>query len=368
MEGQAKLEDQQRLFEEMLPQCTGEDLKYIIRLIRSDLRIYAGPKYVLSALDAHAYEAFQASNDLYDVVSRVRVKQATGDTKKLSVRATLMTPVRPMLAEVCRSLENAVTQCPNGMYCELKYDGQRVQIHKSGDVVSFFNRSLKPITPHKAVNTNEDADADPPLFNVEDFRASVPRACPPGTSFILDCEVVMMSTTTGQPLPLGALYVPKKASFADAVPCLFVFDILQLNHENLLDRPMKERRAILEKNLTEIPYKIQLSRSKLMTTEAELRKAMSEVMAEGLEGLILKNVDQPYEPGKRHWMKVKQDYLEQVSLCGSVVGWQGERCYLAFDPSGDCGVDIFGPYCIVPDSDSRGVGVHFHIISPDSGV
>eukprot|EP00047_Mylnosiga_fluctuans_P000482 m.193796 g.193796 ORF g.193796 m.193796 type:complete len:50 (-) comp10070_c0_seq12:2807-2956(-) len=38
MEGQAKLEDQQRLFEEMLPQCTGEDLKYIIRLIRSDLR------------------------------------------------------------------------------------------------------------------------------------------------------------------------------------------------------------------------------------------------------------------------------------------------------------------------------------------
>ena len=39
---------------------------------------------------------------------------------------------------------------------------------------------------------------------------------------------------------------------------------------------------------------------------------MSEVLREGLEGLVLKSVDSVYEPGKRHWMKVKKDYLEEV--------------------------------------------------------
>jgi DNA ligase 3 len=49
--------------------------------------------------------------------------------------------------------------------------------------------------------------------------------------------------------------------------------------------------------------------------EAELRAAMHSAMRESLEGLVLKNVDSVYEPGKRHWLKVKRDYLEQVCVC-----------------------------------------------------
>lgn len=40
-------------------------------------------------------------------------------------------------------------KCPNGMYSEIKYDGERVQVHKNGDVFSYFSRSLKPVLPHK---------------------------------------------------------------------------------------------------------------------------------------------------------------------------------------------------------------------------
>ena len=40
-----------------------------------------------------------------------------------------MTPVLPMLAEACKSVAFALERCPNGMYSEIKYDGERVQVH-----------------------------------------------------------------------------------------------------------------------------------------------------------------------------------------------------------------------------------------------
>lgn len=52
-------------------------------------------------------------------------------------------------AEACKSIEYAMKKCPNGMYSEIKYDGERVQVHKNGDNFSYFSRSLKPVLPHK---------------------------------------------------------------------------------------------------------------------------------------------------------------------------------------------------------------------------
>ena len=43
----------------------------------------------------------------------------------------------------------AFKKCPNGMYAELKYDGERVQVHKQEDEFRYFSRSLKPVLPHK---------------------------------------------------------------------------------------------------------------------------------------------------------------------------------------------------------------------------
>ena len=54
-------------------------------------------------------------------------------------------------AEACRSVAQAIKKCPNGMYAEIKYDGERVQVHKQGDRFEFFSRSLKPVQPHKVL-------------------------------------------------------------------------------------------------------------------------------------------------------------------------------------------------------------------------
>lgn len=50
-----------------------------------------------------------------------------------------------MLAEACKSVDMAIEKCPNGFYSEIKYDGERVQLHKDGDkfvYVLIFNITL----------------------------------------------------------------------------------------------------------------------------------------------------------------------------------------------------------------------------------
>ena len=52
-------------------------------------------------------------------------------------------------AEACKSVEYAMKKCPNGMFSEIKYDGERVQVHKQGNEFRYYSRSLKPVMPHK---------------------------------------------------------------------------------------------------------------------------------------------------------------------------------------------------------------------------
>ncbi|XP_048822618.1 DNA ligase 3 [Lagopus muta] len=298
-----KEDDQQSVLQDITRRCTGNDLKCIIRLIKHDLKMNAGAKHVLDALDPNAYEAFKASRNLQDVVERVLRNQqdaekTPGVKRALSVQASLMTPVQPMLAEACKSIEYAMKKCPNGMYAEIKYDGERVQVHKNGDHFSYFSRSLKPVLPHKVAH----------------FKDFIPQAFPGGHSMILDSEVLLIDNKTGKPLPFGSLGVHKKAAFQDANVCLFVFDCIYFNDVSLMDRPLRERRKFLHDNMVEIPNRILFSEMKHVTKASDLADMITRVICEGLEGLVLKDIKGNYEPGKRHWLKVKKDYLNEGAM------------------------------------------------------
>uniref|UniRef100_A0A8C0B7U3 DNA ligase n=1 Tax=Buteo japonicus TaxID=224669 RepID=A0A8C0B7U3_9AVES len=298
-----KEDDQQSVLQHITRRCTGNDLKCIIRLIKHDLKMNAGAKHVLDALDPNAYEAFKASRNLQDVVERVlknqqEAEKMPGLKRTLSVQASLMTPVQPMLAEACKSIEYAMKKCPNGMYAEIKYDGERVQVHKNGDHFSYFSRSLKPVLPHKVAH----------------FKDFIPQAFPGGQSMILDSEVLLIDNKTGKPLPFGTLGVHKKAAFQDANVCLFVFDCIYFNDISLMDRPLCERRKFLHDNMVEIPNRILFSEMKHVTKASDLADMITRVIREGLEGLVLKDIKGNYEPGKRHWLKVKKDYLNEGAM------------------------------------------------------
>ncbi|EGD81001.1 ligase III [Salpingoeca rosetta] len=299
MEGLTTIDAQTAEFRKLLPKCTVNDVRFILRSMKHDLRTFAGPKHILSALHPRAYEAWQASHSLKALINRIQATKKGGKlSKDLSVRASLMTAVKPMLAEACRTYERAFSKCPNGIYAEIKYDGERVQVHKRGDRFEFFSRSLKPVSDHK----------------ITFFKDSVKQACPHGDTMILDAEVLMVDTSTGKPLPFGTLGIHKKKAFKTARPCLFIFDILHFNGQSLMNKTLRERREFLESNVVEVEHEIMYSEKYHIKSQEELAGLMKRVMSEGLEGLVLKDRHSTYQPGKRRWLKVKKDYLQAGAL------------------------------------------------------
>ncbi|XP_055938464.1 DNA ligase 3-like isoform X2 [Argiope bruennichi] len=288
--------EQTNILTKVAKKCTASDLKYFIRFIKHDLRINAGPKHILEAIHPSAYEAFQASRNLKDIVKRCSKLGKKGNLqKKLDVQANLMTPVLPMLAMACKDLEEPFKRYPKGFYVEVKYDGERVQIHKRDREFSYFSRSLKPVMPHKVAH----------------FKDYIPKAFPYGNDLILDCEILLVDND-GKPLPFGTLGAHKKTAFKDATVCLFVFDCLQFNDENLMQKPLFERRKILEENMQPIKNHIIFSELKEIDSRKKLQTIVDSVIDQGLEGLVIKAKDGVYEPGKRHWLKVKKDYLKDA--------------------------------------------------------
>ena len=100
-----------------------------------------------------------------------------------------------------------------GIYSEIKYDGERVQLHKKGEQIAYYSRSLKPVMPHK----------------IKHFKDHLGKAFPQADELILDAEVLMIDNKTGVPLPFGTLGVHKAAGYADA-------QVWSLTQAYILDR------------------------------------------------------------------------------------------------------------------------------------
>ncbi|XP_037951017.1 DNA ligase 3 [Teleopsis dalmanni] len=302
LELKSKEDEQRELLFAICKQATALDLKMIIRFIKQDLRINAGARHILDAFDPLAYPAYQSSRDLAAVVKQFSknicaMKNLNAKTaKKFGSKVgqvQIMTPISPMLANACKSVEEAFKKSPQGLYSEIKYDGERVQIHKQGNDFKFFSRNLKPVMDHK----------------IKRFKEFIPKAFPGGGDMILDSEIILVDTVTGELLPFGTLGAHKQKEYAAAEVCLFVFDCILFNGDDLTDSPFRERREILENNIKPIQSYVQLSESHFLKTKNELSVMTAKVLKANLEGVVLKNPTGTYQPGKRGWLKVKKDYL-----------------------------------------------------------
>jgi len=336
-----KEDDHHKAFLGVMDRLTPTDLKWLLRIILKDLQTGAGQKQILTGLHPSAYHSFQINSDLEWIVAQVKTNslppppsvpapvpvpapvgpnkkkntsdddkktQSQGETKNNPKKSnaavqqqnkiTLMSPFKPMLADACKSYAAASKKCASGIiFADIKYDGERIQVHKNGKTFAFFSRSLKTAAPHK----------------VEHIQQYVPQAST-ADSLVLDGEILMVDHKTGTPLPFGTLGVHKREKFANASPCYFVFDILYLNGESLLTTPMAKRRQILEDNVKVVGNRIRLSEMKRIENKEDLEDLMVSCIDGGLEGLVLKDSAGVYEPGKRHWLKMKKDYLEAGAM------------------------------------------------------
>ena len=211
--------EQEKTLRHLIKQCTKNDLRTFIRLVKKDLKINAGVKVIMDALSPNAYQVFQVSRDLRDVVKRLEQLNKPGTLKKdLSIKVNLMTAIKPMLADACKSVERAFQKCLNGVFAEIKYDGERLQVHKSGNTFTYYSRNLKTVQPHKVAHLKE----------------YIPKAFASADKLILDGEVLLYCNKKNKPLPFGTLGKHKKSAFTDATVCFYVFDCLYVNGKDLM--------------------------------------------------------------------------------------------------------------------------------------
>uniref|UniRef100_A0AAF5PYJ8 DNA ligase 3 n=1 Tax=Wuchereria bancrofti TaxID=6293 RepID=A0AAF5PYJ8_WUCBA len=267
--------------------------KRVAKCKKCQQQLLKGVGYILEGVKKGAYEMFQNSRNLQAVIEKC---QCTDKEKLLESGIVLNTPIKPMLAEPCRSVKQAMEKCNKEMFAEIKYDGERLQLHKDGSKFMFFSRSLKPTLDHKVIDLNK----------------VISEAFPTSRDLIVDAEMLLIDTNTGKPLPFGTLGIHKKKQFKDAAVCLFVFDCIYYDSKSLMEKPLRERRKFLEDNMKEIPNRVLLSNCHLIKKgeNHKLEMLVLKTIDEGLEGLVLKDLDSIYEPGKRHWLKVKKDYLQ----------------------------------------------------------
>ena len=208
-----------------------------------------------------------------------------------------------MLARKVSSLAECFKRAPGGIFAEIKYDGERIQIHKDGDKWRCYSRNLRDVQEWK-------------VKGVQDY---IEKAAPQVKSVVLDGELLLMDTKTHQPLPFGTLSIHKKNNFADATVCVFIFDILFLNGEVLLNYPIEERRKTMLKYVKPIPDHVELSELFEIKEEADLQALMKRATCEGLEGLMVKALGGVYSPNARHWFKLKKDYFDMADTVDLVV-------------------------------------------------
>ncbi|MFJ2160909.1 ATP-dependent DNA ligase [Streptomyces sp. NPDC087856] len=284
-----------RLVGELMGAATADEQRFLFGLITGEVR--------QGALDAVAVEGLAQATDVpaADVRRAVMLAGslqtvaeallADGPAALDRFRLTVGRPVLPMLAHSATSVAEAVEKLGD-CAVEEKLDGIRVQVHRDGDVVRLYTRTLDDIT-----------DRLPELTAAAlELR---------GERFILDGEVISFDAD-GRPRSFQetAGRVGSRvdvATAAETVPVSPVFfDALSVDGRDLLDLPFAERHAELARLVPE-PMRV---RRTLVSGPEDVPAAeafLAETLERGHEGVVVKGLDAPYNAGRRgaSWLKVK---------------------------------------------------------------
>ncbi len=319
----------------LLAAATRAEQLFLRDLLSGGVRQGAQAGLVLDAVAANAgarldevRRAMTFSGDLAAVAVALR---ETGPAALAGFGLQVGRPLTPMLAQSAADLPAALERTGPAAV-EWKLDGVRIQVHRDGEDVAVFTRTLDEVT-----------DRLPEV--VEAVRAL------PARTLVLDGEAIALRPD-GRPLPFqvtAARAARRDVPSAQAVIPIStrLFDLLHADGVDLLDRGAQERREALESIAPDallIPRMVPEGEDGAART-AQAAAFAAQALAAGHEGVLVKALSAPYAMGRRgaSWVKVKPRItLDLVVLAverghGRRSGWLSNLHLGARDPDGTYG-------------------------------
>lgn len=304
--GKGSQEKKLRLIARLLSSAKPKEARYIVRTTLGTLRVGVAEGILRDAIakafkvDAKIVE--EAWNTQPDYGEIAKIAKDRGERGLKKVRLKVGTSVQVLLAEKAPDLETALKKFDR-VALEYKYDGARVQIHKDGDKITLFTRRLENVTRQF-----------PDLVKFAK-KGLKPKKC------IVDGEILGINPRTDKPLPFQQLSqrIQRKYDIEKMVKETPIqtnlFDVIYVNGKELFNKPFVERRATLKKIVKPIPKKFQLAKQLVTKDLKKAEKFYKSAIAANQEGLIVKNLDSKYQPGRRvgYWLKVKPK-MENLDL------------------------------------------------------
>lgn len=287
------------------------------RLGFSELTIIDALSQVIDGTKNHS-ELIESKYSMYPDIGSIAKKIKQKGLK--GIQSLQIETGVPILAQKCQRLSSPteILEKMPAVWAEFKYDGTRVQLHMDKSKIvkadgveqtALFAQSTskkeKYLIKTYTRNQNETTHQFPDICKAADKQVKA-------ESVILDGEAIGYNPQTGEFLPLqDTMERKRKHNVADAIKKTplkyFVFDILYLNGKSLMDKPLTDRRKLLDQVMKKGDG-IEVDEHLLTSDLDELEEFFEEAKDRGLEGVIAKNPASPYQAGARSfsWVKLKK--------------------------------------------------------------
>jgi DNA ligase-1 len=288
---------------DLFSRATPGEHEFLLRLLVGELRQGALAGVMVDAIAAAAEiavarvrRAAMYSKSL-GAVARVALLEGAEALGKFQLEP--FAPIAPMLAQTAADVAEALSELQGEVEFEWKMDGARIQVHKVGDDVRIYTRSL-----------NEVTGAVPEIVaTVRGFSEH---------TLVLDGEAIAFDAK-GRPHPFQVTMrrfgrkLNVEALRGDLPIQAFFFDCLRVGDQSVADRPARERFAALAQA---VPEKLRIPRL-ITASEPAAREFYEAALEAGHEGVMAKSLEAPYEAGNRgaSWLKIKRAHtLDLVVL------------------------------------------------------
>ncbi|XP_048358612.1 DNA ligase 4 [Sphaerodactylus townsendi] len=283
---------------QLITQSSALEQKWLIRMIIKDLKLGISQQTLFSIFHPDSAELYSVTTDLEKVCRQLHDPSASLSDVSIS----LFSAFKPMLAAIANIPQIEKQMNHQSFYIETKLDGERIQMHKDGDVYKYFSRNGYDYTQQFGASPLEGS-LTPFIHNV--FRKNVQNC-------ILDGEMMAYNPTTQNFMQKGNKFdIKRMVDDSELQTCFCVFDVLMVNSQKLGHEMLSKRYEILNNIFTPITGRIQVILKHQASTQKEVIDALNEAIDNREEGIVVKDPTSVYKPDKRGegWLKIKPEYV-----------------------------------------------------------